>query len=529
MTRLYALPLLALASMGLASQDAFESKCTSFAEKINIPNVKVNLAEVVKGGTNVSLADNPSSCAQTQGSTQRVSVDVCRIAMAVSTSDSSNITLEAWFPREYKGRFLSTGNGGLSGCIQYYDLAYTAQLGFATVGANNGHNGTSGKPFYHHPEVLKDFAYRSLHTGVVVGKQLTKKFYDEGFNKSYYLGCSTGGRQGWKSVQKYPNDFDGVVVGAPAINFINLLSWSAHFYPITGPPSSKTFLSTADWKVVHEEILRQCDSLDGAKDGIIEDPDLCRPILETLICASHASNTTNCLSSAQVQTAQQVFSPLYGINGTLLYPRMQPGSELLAAPIMYSGKPFEYSDDWYKYVVYNDPSWTGTHWTVKDAAVSLAQNPYNIQTWDSDLSQFQKTGGKVLHYHGLQDQLISSEDSKLYYSRVSDTMKLPPSKLDEFYRFFPISGMGHCGDGDGANGIGQGLKTYGGKDAQDNVLMAMVKWVEEGVAPETVRGAKFANGAGSKVEYHRKHCRYPRRNVFKGPGKSTDENAWHCV
>lgn len=402
-------------------------------------------------------------------------------------------------------------------------------MGFATVGANNGHNGTSGKPFYNHPEVVEDFAYRSIHTGVVVGKKLTKQFYEEEFDKSYYLGCSTGGRQGWKSVQKYPNDFDGVVAGAPAFNFVNLLSWSAHFYNITGPRSSKTYLSPAQWKIVHGEILRQCDGLDGAKDGIIEDPDLCYPILQTLICDSHNSNTTNCLTGTQVHTAQKVLSPLYGVDGALLYPRMQPGSEILTAAIMYSGEPFKYSKDWFRYVVYNNPSWNASNWSVQDAAVALAQNPYNIQTFEGELSPFQKAGGKVLHYHGMQDQLISSDDSKLYYSHVAETMNLPPSELDEFYRFFPISGMAHCGDGDGAYGIGQGAKTFAGKDPKDNVLMAMVKWVEEGVAPESVRGAKFSNGAGSRIEYRRNHCRWPRRNVFKGPGNYTDEDAWHCI
>ncbi|KAJ5537318.1 hypothetical protein N7513_010504 [Penicillium frequentans] len=525
MTRFSALSLLALGSMAFANQDDFQAKCAQFSDKINLPHVQVNFAEYVQGGTNLSLPDNAPSC---DASYQTVSVDLCRVAMAVNTSSSSQITLEAWFPREYTGRFLSTGNGGLSGCIQYYDLAYTAQMGFATVGANNGHNGTSGKPFYHHPEVLKDFAYRSLHTGVVIGKELTDIFYDEGFNKSYYLGCSTGGREGWKSIQKYPNDFDGVVAGAPAINFVNLISWSAHFYSILGSSTSDTFLTTADWELVHEEILRQCDTIDGAKDDIIEDPDLCQPILETLICPSNAKNTTNCLSSAQVHAAQKVFSPFYGDKGELLYRRMQPGSENLAAPIMYNGEPFEYSLDWFRYVVYNDPSWSG-NFTVKDAEAALAQNPYNIQTWDGDLSPFKKNGGKVLHYHGMMDQLISSEDSKWYYSHVSETMNLSPTELDEFYRFFTISGMGHCGDGNGAYGIGQGIDTYASSEPGSNVLMAMVKWVEEGVAPETVRGAKFEDGVGTPVEYWRKHCRWPRRNVFKGPGNYTDENSWECI
>lgn len=113
MTRLALLPLLALASLALADQDAFQTKCANFGDQIDIPNVKVNFAEYVAGGTNVSLADNPPSCGY---STQAVSADLCRVAMAVATSNSSEITLEAWFPREYKGRFLSTGNGGVSGC-----------------------------------------------------------------------------------------------------------------------------------------------------------------------------------------------------------------------------------------------------------------------------------------------------------------------------------------------------------------------------------------------------------------------------
>ncbi|KAL2822837.1 putative feruloyl esterase B-2 [Aspergillus cavernicola] len=519
------LPALTLGSAVLAQNHQFRARCESFADEVDLPQVKVNFVNYVLGGTNLSLADNDPSCG---ASYQAVSSDTCRISMAVTTSNDSEITLEAWFPRDYTGRFLSTGNGGLSGCIQYYDLAYTAGLGFATVGANNGHNGTSGLPFYKHPAVLEDFASRSVHTGVVLGKQLTKLFYKEGFKKSYYLGCSTGGRQGFKLVQQFSNELDGIVAGAPAMNFVGLLSWSAHFYPITGPPGSVTYLSPDEWSVAHEEILRQCDALDGAEDGIIEDPDLCHPDVSTILCGSEAS-ADSCLSAAQVDTVHQVLSPLLSTNGTLIYPRMQPGSEEYAAPIMYNGAPFAYSQDWWRYVVYNDPTWNATRWTVKDAEAALKQNPYDIQTWDADLTPFRRAGGKVLTYHGLQDQLISSENSKLYYHRVQKAMGLEPSELDEFYRFFQISGMAHCAGGDGANGIGNQAESESGTDPEDNVLMAMVRWVEEGIPPETVRGAKFSDGVGSPVEYYRKHCRYPRRNVYKGPGNYTDENAWECV
>ncbi|KAL4804364.1 putative feruloyl esterase B [Aspergillus unguis] len=515
------LPAVSLGSAVLAA-DPFQTRCENFRDEIGIPNVKVNVASYVAGGTNLSLADNVPTCDQSQ----LVSSDVCRVAMAVTTSNASEITLEAWFPREYKGRFLSTGNGGLGGCIQYTDVDYASSLGFATVGANNGHNGTSGEPFYKAPEVLEDFTYRSVVTGIDVGKELTELFYDEGYKTSYYLGCSTGGRQGFKIAQDFPDKLDGIVAGAPAINFIGLLSWSAHFYGITGPEGSDTYLSQDEWSLVHDEILRQCDGLDGAKDGIIEDPSFCHPNVSTIQCGAGAASNS-CITAAQVETVQEVFAPLLSANGSVLYPRMQPGSEIAASAIMYTGEPFIYSSDWWKYVVYSNPNWNATTWTVKDAAAAFRQNPYNIQTWNPDLSPLRDAGTKLITYHGLMDMLISSDDSKWYYHRILKAMGIDSDQLDEFYRFFQISGMSHCTGGDGAYGIGNEASGAAGTDPEDNVLMAMVRWVEEGTAPETVRGAAFSED-GSSVEWRRKHCRYPRHNVYKGPGEPTDEDAWEC-
>ncbi|KAF5336743.1 hypothetical protein D9758_016283 [Tetrapyrgos nigripes] len=205
--------------------------------------------------------------------------------MSVATSSDSEISLEVWFPRNWTGRFLSTGNGGLSGCIQYEDLAYSAALSFATVGANNGHNGTSGVPFLNKPGVIEDFAYRSIHTGVAIGKTLTSSFYgsltprlsisdvvpvsgSKFFTLFKPITSRIGGRQGLKSVQDFPEDFDGVVAGALAADFNHLLSWSGHFYAITGNSSASRF----------------CDGIDGVEDGIIEDPNLCDYEPARLLC-----------------------------------------------------------------------------------------------------------------------------------------------------------------------------------------------------------------------------------------------------
>lgn len=271
----------------------------------------------------------------------------------------------------------------------------------------------------------------------------------------------------------------------------------------TGPTNSSTWLNPAEWALVHEDILNQCDGIDGVVDGIIEDPDLCyyRPI--TLQCAP--GNSTNCLTGPKVETVQKVFAPYYGVNGSLIFPRMQPGSELSDAFIYYTGQPFPYTTDWVRYAILEDPNWQAEDLTAEIAEIAWQKNPFNIETWNGDLSAFKNKGGKVLHYHGQADSIITSENSPRYYDHVVTTMGLPTSELDSFYRFFRISGMDHCAGGVGAWQIGQ---TSGGAanvtlDPQHNILLRMVDWVENGNAPDTVTGTKFVNV--SVAELHVKH------------------------
>lgn len=178
--------------------------------------------------------------------------------------------------------------------------------------------------------------------------------------------------------------------------------------PITGSNTSATWLSPADWALVHQDILTQCDGRDGVVDGILEDPDLCQYRPDNLQCSS--VNTTDCLTAPQVQTVRSVFEPYYGVDGSLIYPRMQPGSELADANIYYSGQPFPYTVDWLRYAILNDTTWQATNLTVQLAAYAAEANPYNIETWNGDLSPFKKRGGKLLHYHGL---VSSSQNTDL--------------------------------------------------------------------------------------------------------------------
>ncbi|KAJ3731771.1 Tannase/feruloyl esterase [Lentinula guzmanii] len=514
----------------------FEATCNNFATQVasSVANTTIFFADTVPTGTNLTFPDQDPTCASTTTS-QVVLADMCRVALNVSTSAQSGITMEVWLPRNWTGRFLSTGNGGLGGCIQYVDLAYATALGFATVGSNNGHNGTSGASFYHNPEVLADFAYRSIHTNSVVGKEITKMFYGVPHNTSYYLGCSTGGRQGFKSMQDFPDDFDGILAGSPGINWNSLMSWEDYIYSVLGNASSPTFISNDQWLgLVHQNILKQCDFIDGVVDGIIEDPNLCDYKPEELIC-SPSSNTSDCLTAEQVHALRLVFSPLYNSNGKLMYPRQQPGSENADyISEMYGGELIQFSADWFRYAVYN-PSFDLSTLNVTDWTHAQKLNPFNIDTWNGNLSAFRSRGGKMLTYQGQADMIVSPINMELYYAHVEGTMSLRPDELDDFLRFFRISGMSHCAGGPGAWEIGQTLPGASGELSEEtlnperNVLTALVKWVEEGVAPDTILGTKYVNDTEELgVQFSRRHCRYPLRNTYNGTGDSINPDSWFC-
>lgn len=368
-----------------------------------------------------------------------------------------------------------------------------------------------------------------MHTGVVVGKQITEDFYGKPHDKSYYLGCSTGGRQGFKAAQDFPDDFDGIVSGAPALAFNNLTSWSGHFFTLNGSPGQPQFVPMDMWVQVQFAVIGQCDTIDGYADQIIEDPLLCKPNLSGLLCPA-GSNATNCLTPRQLETVQAIYEPLLNDNGDLVYPRLNPGTEIIAGAVLLNGAPFPYTADWFRYAIYNDPSWDPAKLDSEDYDFAAAKNPSNIETWKGDLSATRDRGSKIIHWHGGADFIISMDNSPRYYNHVKDTMGLSSSQLDSFYRYFTVSGTGHCSGGPGAHAIGQQTGEVNSNDPSENVLMAVVDWVENGNAPETLIGTKFVNDDKAQgIEFQRAHCKFPKRNQYKGSGDPNVIESWECV
>ncbi|KAI5458334.1 Tannase/feruloyl esterase [Mariannaea sp. PMI_226] len=507
-----------------AYSEAFRKHCLSFTPENCITDSIRTRLEFIPSGTTLNLSDNVASCNRPS---QAVSADLCRIALQIPTSKRSSISFEVWFPQSWsKKRYVATGNGGIDGCIKYEDLAYGTANGFVAMGTNNGHNGTTGVEMYNNPDIIEDFSYRALHTGTVAAKKLIKRFYGMSPAHSYFIGCSLGGRMGIKAAEDFPEDYDGIVAGCPAVDFNNLQGERAMFYPITGAVGSANYISKETWTgLIHEEILKQCDTIDHVKDGIIEVPGKCFFDPQTLLCKPY--QTTDCLNSDQVEQLQKIYAPYTYSNGTLIFPRMNPGNELQAVQKLLAGSPFSYSQDWFRYVVYNDPNWDASTYNEEDVKNADLLNPFNIRTYPKVLPRFKKRGGKILSYHGGQDHQITSFNTERFWDRM---FRADPH-IRDYYRFFRISGMFHCSTGPGAWVVGQG----GGAPAngipfepKQNIFAAIVDWVEYGKAPNSLMGTKFVNDdPWQGIEFQRSHCLYPSTQTYIG-GDYKQPSSWRC-
>ncbi|KAF3902310.1 Tannase [Orbilia brochopaga] len=508
----------------------FKKRCSDFRHGFHASNTKVLLSTFVTAGTNLTF---PESANNTCPKFVVTLTDICRLRLNTTTSSSSSVIIEVFLPVNWEGnRFLMTGNGGLGGCIPYGDIVFGNKLGFATVGHDNGHTGDTGVPLLHRPEVLKDYVYRGVVTATRIGKIAVSEFYDTSIRKSYYYGCSSGGRQGMKMAQDYPNEYNGIIAVAPALYWSGLSGFEANIAKVVGAPGAPTWLSLDQWNRVHKMVIHQCDWIDGVLDGVLEDPMKCQPRPEALLCAHGQTwETHQCLTVPQVNTVRTLYSPLYGKDGKLVSPRWNPLTrEFLGYRVLYGGTVSYFAQQWYQNVVYSDPSWTvANNFTLDTIELDSQLDPYGLATNKTDLSYLKNNGTKLLVYHGLSDGLITSESTYRYYESVSRDMDLQSSQLDSFFRFFPVSSMDHCYTGEGPWFVGGPVQTaVNGSlaiDPKDGVVMKMVRWVERHEAPETLLGYTLVNGT---VHGSREHCRYPRKTVYKGYGNPNLPSSWTC-
>jgi hypothetical protein len=436
--------------------------------------------------------------------------EFCRVALTVAPQ----IKIEVWLPTAtYNDRFQAVGGGGYAGSISFGAMAGALRTGYATASTDTGHTGFSGA-FALNPDgtlnwqLIEDFASRSLFQLTEKSRTLVDAFYGQPATYSYWNGCSTGGRQGLMLAQRFPDGYDGILAGAPAINWDRF--HPAHLWPQlvrlqeTGGP-----IPTCKYDAVVAAAVAACDTQDGVADGILDDPRRCEFDPHTLVGADLGACGTLTESEADA-IALMWDGPRNGDGDRLWYgiPIGAPMAALAGPAPFFIG--LQHAQFW----VNQDPTWdwqTLTYGTYPDFfATSVEKFNDVIGTDDPDLSAFRDSGGKVLMWHGWADPLIFPEGTIDYYDKVIGSFH-STERVQEFARLFMAPGVGHCGGGAGPN--------------QFDMFAALVAWVEDGTAPDRITATRVEGGAVART---RPLCAYPCVARYDGTGDPNTAASFKC-
>ncbi len=487
----------------LMAEPAFAAPCESLG-RLTLKDATVTAAQRIAAGTFSPPAADPASGAR--GNAFKDLPEFCRIAITLAPTSDSDIKVEVWLPaRGWNGKFQAVGNGGWAGVISYAAMADAIRSGYATTSTDTGHVGGRGTFALGHPEKLIDFSWRSEHEMTVAAKAVIEAFYGHAPKFSYWNGCSTGGRQGLKEAQRFPDDYDGIIAGAPA-NRTAISLWIAH--AVLKDPAS--YIPPAKFPLIHQAALAACDAIDGVKDGLIDDPRRCTFDPKVLLCQD--GDSPSCLTAPQVAAAKRIYSPAINPRtGQLLFNSLVPGTELGWGAQAAGPEPSSLIYDQYRYVVFRDPNWDWRTFDF-DKDVARGDQPENLimNATDPDMKRFFSHGGKLLLYHGWSDPLVPTLNTIKYYDSVVQNLGSASNAAGRV-RLFLAPGMGHCGGGEGPNAFDK--------------VSALERWVEQGKAPDALIASHAANG---KVDRTRPLCPYPQVAKYKGAGTIDEAANFSC-
>ena len=487
-----------------ATESASAAACERLAKSLSLPNTTITSTEAVAAGKFVPPGRG-SGAANAAASLPAF----CRVSLKLTPSPDSDIKSEVWLPLSgWNGKFLQVGNGAWGGSVQYGPLGDALRRGYAAASTDTGHTGADASFAMGHPEKLIDFGYRSVHETALRGKATVAALYGDGPRLSYFNGCSGGGRMSFMEAQRFPEDFDGIIAGAPGYNRTDVAFQTlgmAHATHVT----PESFIPPAKYSVLHQAALDKCDVLDGLKDGLISDPTTCQFNPGVLEC--RGADSPGCLTKAQVAAAQKIYAPVIDPKtGAQISSGLEPGSELQWGGVA-GNQPHPMYNDLLRFVVMKDPNWDYRTLDVS-RQLALARKADNgvLSATSTELTPFVSRGGKMLIYHGWSDQNIPPRESVNYYNGLVKTMG--KQKVADAVRLFMAPGMGHCGGGDGPN--------------EFDMLAALEQWREQGKAPAQVLASQMNDGTVLRT---RPLCPYPQIAKYKGSGSIDRAENFTCA
>ncbi|KAH8655149.1 putative feruloyl esterase [Tricladium varicosporioides] len=489
----------------------------------------------IPGGSVLSFSSNSQANYTVQAGIQwpqSSNLSFCNFTVVYThPGDNDIITTTVWLPTSWNGRFQAIGGGGFSAGGGEDSLGLPVSQGYSastTDGGNIGANFNVGSNALLpngsvNWAVVEDFSYRALHDMAIIAKDVAKSYYGTAPKYSYWNGCSTGGREGYTEAQRYPEDYDGIMANAPAINMVKVglaLQWpyvvmqNEHI----APPQCvfDAFILAA---------INQCDGLDGVKDGVISDINDCHFDPYSFVGKKIACNQTGTeitINKAHATVYYKILDGPRTFQGKRLWYGYNPGTGLqdlfpgiVQVTTLANGttvaSPEQLSDSFIRYLLYRDPNHDTSTMTYQQYfdlfSQALDQFETVLGTDNPDLSAFKKAGGKLLTWHGLSDNILFSDGTIQYRERVEALMG-GSSKVDDFYRLFLAPGVSHCIGGVGA--------------MPNNAFQTLVDWVEKGVAPEKL-------SAVSSSGLQRDLCKYPLVSKYDGHGNPNLTSSYACA
>ena len=439
------------------------------------------------------------------------------------------ILFEVSMPTEvWNGKFMFAGGGSFNGSIP--GLTHILSRGYAAAGTDTGHQAFSGSTAWalNNPKAQLDYGHRATHLVTVLAKTIVREYYGKQAARNYWLGCSNGGKMGLMELQRYPDDYDGAIVGAPGPSRTRLFAnhvWNAQAVFQNPIPDEKI-------PAIDKATLAACDAKDGLVDGLIDRPERCQFDPKVLTCKS--DDRPDCLTPGQVATLKKLYSGARDSSGQPWFYGYAAGHEE-DYPVFWTGEETDHTDTarnkrgagFYRDFIFGatfdglrDFDWDKTVLAPEVARVAADQDAA-----DPNLSSFKAHGGKVIMYHGWADHSISPYSSVAYYENVVKTV----AGADDFVRLFMVPGLHHCSAGPGPIEFGGSGQRWANDDAEHDVVRALERWVEADTAPEKIIGTKFVDNNPKKgVARTRPLCPYPLMAKYKGSGSIDDAANFVC-
>lgn len=453
----------------------------------------------------------------------------CRVTGVIKPTTDSDIKFEVWMPGTgWNGKFQGIGNGGFAGTITQSALGAAVARGYSAASTDTGHATTDASWALGHPEKIVDYGHRAVHEMTEKAKAIISAFYGNGPKRSYFASCSNGGRQALMEAQRYPNDYDGLIAGAPANQFTHILAgfvWN--LYATLNDPAS--YIPESKLKAIEAAALAACDARDGVTDGVIDDPAKCSFDPSVLLCKEAESDA--CLTEKQVRALKKIYSGPRDSKGELVIPGFLPGGETgpggwstwIVGSGQNRGLQFFFATQTFANMVYNNPAWDFKTFNLdKDTRLADEKLASSLNATDPNLKAFKARGGKLILYHGWSDAALPPVNTINYFQSV--VAKMGQRDAGSFIRLFMVPGMQHCAGGPGPSSFGA-FVTNSNSDAHHDMSIALERWVEEGIAPDQIIATK-RQGIDPKSPPVRTRplCPYPQVARYKGSG-STDEAA----